>query len=113
MPKTDLIFDVAAEVKDSVTVQWVLDDRRDDVDPYDIERLHYFKTKDIHKIIPDFSIGYMTRLHFYDIVSVEILVSTLAQLSDSPILYYNPNYKELFLILITDFQKHMIKVFPT
>lgn len=54
----------------------------------------------------------MPRLHSQDNVSVEMLVRSLSDLSDSPVLHYNPIDEEYCLIMMTEFQKHMIKDFP-
>ncbi|XP_046990382.1 uncharacterized protein LOC124595609 [Schistocerca americana] len=79
-----------------------------------VERIHFLEKKDLHNIKWDFDIGYATKKHENDAVSVKLWVEE--RQSDNPVLYFKqqkevyPNFQDedFILIIMTDFQAEQL-----
>lgn len=77
-----------------------------------MDRIHLLERKDLHNIKRDFSLGYSTRRHENDAVSVKLWVETMKQLEESPILYFKEQGEidacftkdDFILIIMNEFQ---------
>ncbi|KAL1502264.1 hypothetical protein ABEB36_007430 [Hypothenemus hampei] len=80
---------IAGKLSQGVTVERVLSDIRDDaLKNGRRDRIHLIEKKDIHNIICDYSIGYSTKRHQCDAVSVKLWVDAMRELDNNPILCF-------------------------
>lgn len=95
-----------------MTVNRILSDVRKDSSTGSIERIHLLEKKDINNIIRDYSIGYSTKRHRNDAISVKLWVTSMAGLENNPVLYYKEQGakdtlfedNDFILIIMTEFQ---------
>lgn len=109
-------------MSEGVTMDKILDEIRDQVmNENNFSRVHLTEKKDLHNIIRDFNIGYSTKRHQDDALSVELWVQELMKMKDSPILYYkNQNTAhdvleetDFILVMQNQFQASMMLQFGT
>lgn len=98
-------------MNEGLTIQKVLNDIKANKTEEYCGRINFIKKKDLHNIIRDFKIEYMKNLHPDEIASVDNLVQKLSKCGNSPILHYENHQEKFCLIIMTEFQKQIIKNF--
>ena len=112
-------LDIAARLKQGVTMQRILDDIRDNCSG-SINRDHLITKKDIHNVKLQYNIEGVTR-HKNDLLSVLSWVQEMATSHENPIIFFKQqgemtkaNIENDFLLCIqTSFQRDMLKKFGT
>ncbi|XP_046988402.1 uncharacterized protein LOC124594095 [Schistocerca americana] len=108
--------ELAGRLSQGVPVGRVLQDVRSAPIAASVERIHLLEKKDLHNIKRDFDIGYATKKHENDAVSVKLWVEEMKRQSDNPVLYFkqqkqvDPNFQDedFILIIMTDFQDEQL-----
>ncbi|XP_049939164.1 uncharacterized protein LOC126413307 [Schistocerca serialis cubense] len=108
--------ELAGWLSQGVPVGRVLQDVRSATIAASMERIHLLEKKDLHNIKRDFDIGYATKKHENDAVSVRLWVEEMKRQSDNPVLYFkqqkqvDPNFQDedFILIIMTDFQAEQL-----
>ncbi|XP_050517553.1 uncharacterized protein LOC126892122 [Diabrotica virgifera virgifera] len=105
---------IAGKLSQGVPIGRVLSDIRESAPSGEMERVHLIEKKDLNNIVRDFSIGYTTKRHKNDAVSVQLWVKAMQLLENNPVLFYKnseEDYEGVFdkndfvLIIMTEFQK--------
>ncbi|XP_049779353.1 uncharacterized protein LOC126176251 [Schistocerca cancellata] len=108
--------ELAGRLSQGVPVGRVLQDVLSAPIAASVERIHLLEKKDLHNIKRDFDIGYATKKHENDAVSVKLWVEEMKRQSDNPVLYFkqqkqvDPNFQDedFILIIMTDFQAEQL-----
>ncbi|ERL91561.1 hypothetical protein D910_08891, partial [Dendroctonus ponderosae] len=102
-----------------VSVSRILNDIRADISEDGVKRIHLIEKQDIHNIKRYFSIGYVTKRHQNDAVSVKLWVDAMNNMENSPVLFYKEqgledavfDKNDFVLIIMTDFQANCLSKF--
>ncbi|XP_047108757.1 uncharacterized protein LOC124777406 [Schistocerca piceifrons] len=108
--------ELAGRLSQGVPVGRALQDVRSAPIAASVERIYLLEKKDLHNIKRDFDIGYATKKHENDAVSVKLWVEEMKRQSDNPVLYFkqqkqvDPNFQDedFILIIMTDFQAEQL-----
>ncbi|KAJ8911923.1 hypothetical protein NQ315_016264 [Exocentrus adspersus] len=90
---------IAGKLSQGVTIDRVFQDIRENMPNGQLDRIHFVEKRDINNIIRDYSIGYATKRHKNDAVSVKLWVEVMKKLDENPILYYKDQVLKTLKVL--------------
>uniref|UniRef100_A0A6P7GF69 Uncharacterized protein LOC114341632 n=1 Tax=Diabrotica virgifera virgifera TaxID=50390 RepID=A0A6P7GF69_DIAVI len=92
------------KLSQGVPIGRVLSDIRESAPSGEMERVHLIEKKDLNNIVRDFSIGYTTKRHKNDAVSVQLWVKAMQLLENNPVLFYKNTYTCLLSLFFQCFK---------